>query len=134
MIITEPTKTGTELMFFFDLRILITFFASSNASYVIVEKAKVTRTLRIRHQSKLGKCHKQKESSLRMVSGHLHDLVTCYGIYLSQMMKDMFCFLSSQSDSFLIHDLISFCSHNNTTGATRRAAHKPIPSIFFNLV
>ena len=91
MIITEPTKTELN----FDLRILITSFVSSNASYVIVEKAKVTHTLCLMHQSKLTKCHYQKESSLRMVSGRPHDLVTCYGIYLSQMTKDMFCFLSS---------------------------------------
>jgi hypothetical protein len=77
MIITEPTKTGIELMFFFDLRILITSLVSSNASYVIVEKVMVARTLHLRHQSKFSKCHKQKESSLRMVSGRPHELVTC---------------------------------------------------------
>ena len=54
-----------------------------------------------------------------------------YGIYLSHMTKDMLCFLSSQSDSFLIHDMISVCSHNNTTGATSRVEqHQSSPLVF----
>ena len=100
MIITEPTKTGTELLFFFDLRILITSLVSSYASNVIVEKTKVTHFLHLRHQSQFSKCHNQKESSLRMVSGRPHNLVICYGIY---------CFTNDQEYVlFLVINLYRF--------------------------
>ena len=95
MIITEPTKTGTELVFFFDLRILITSLVSSYASNVIVEKTKMTRFLHLRHQSKFSKCHNQKESSLRMVSAAPITWLPVTEYIVSQMTKNMFCFLSS---------------------------------------
>jgi len=48
------------------------------------------------------------------------------------MTNDMFCFLSSQSDSFLIHGLLLVCSHSNTTGATSRVEQhlSPYPVLF----
>ena len=55
------------------------------------------------------------------------------GIDLSKMTKDMFCFLSSQSDSFLSHDLLSVCSHSNTTGATSRVVQQQSSPRFFCL-
>jgi hypothetical protein len=133
MIITELTKTGTELVFFFDLRILITSVVSSYASNVIVEKAKVARFLNLRHQSKFNECHSQKESSLRMVSDRPHNLVTCYGIYFFTNDQDYVLFLVITIRFFLIPDSLSICSQSNSAGATGRAATELIPGLLFAL-
>ena len=63
-------------------------------------------------QNKIG------HSYLRQCYGRHHDLVSSYGISVSQMTTDMFRLSSSQADSFLIHELSRFCNKSNTTGAT----------------
>ena len=126
MTIAESTKTATGLMFFFDFRILITpYLQILHVKLLLQEKQMSHALVRPRHQSKFSKCYKQKQSSLQRV-GYL-----LYGIYLSQMTKDMLCFLSSQSDYFLIHDMLSVCSHSNTTDATSRVEqHQSSPPVF----
>ena len=48
------------------------------------------------------------KSSLRKIYGHHHDLVDRYGIYVSQMITDMFHLSSTFPDPFLIHDITWF--------------------------
>jgi len=95
---------------------------SSNPSCetVIVEKANVARACPPKAcQDSVNAISRQSHHFERVAVATM-TVILLYGIYLSQMTKDMLCFLSLQSESLLINDLLLVCSHSNTTGATSR--------------
>jgi hypothetical protein len=73
------------------------------------------------------------KASLLKFHGHQHDMINCYGIYVSQMNNDMehLSKLSSNLFSFVPYRIV--CNRSNTMGASREAVHPRFGFVLLNL-